>query len=129
MPRRLFLHHFGPVSGLPVLHYRMEFAHLVRQAVQQIHPDAIAIELPPTLAAPFRRALARLPQISLVSYPVKEADGRESSVHLLVEPADPLVEAGRLAMELGIPLHLLIRILTATPATMKRCLTPTALPA
>lgn len=105
MPRRLFLHHFGPVYGLPVLHYRMEFAQLVRQAVQQIRPDAIAIELPPTLAAPFRRALARLPQISLVSYPVKEADGRESSVHLLVEPADPLVEAGRLALELGIPLH------------------------
>jgi len=105
MPRRLFLQHFGSVFGLPVLHCRMEFAHLVQQAVQQVRPDAIAIELPPTLEASFRRALARLPQISLLSYPVREADGRESSVHLLVEPADPLVEAGRLALEQGIPLH------------------------
>jgi len=105
MPRRLFLERFGPVLGLPVLHYRMESAHLVRQAVQQAHPDAIAIELPTTLEAAFRRALARLPRISLLSYPVKGANGLESSAHLLVEPADPLVEAGRLALEHEIPLY------------------------
>ena len=33
MPHRLYLEQFGNVHALPVLHYRMEFAHLVREAV------------------------------------------------------------------------------------------------
>ncbi|MEI6213215.1 MAG: hypothetical protein WCP10_03840 [Desulfuromonadales bacterium] len=100
MPRRLYLEQFGPVHALPVLHYRMEFAQLVRMAVTQVRPDAIAIELPATLETPFLRALHRLPQISVISY----QEGSES-VYLLVEPADPLVEAARRALELNIPLH------------------------
>jgi hypothetical protein len=100
MPTRLFLERFGPVHALPVLHYRMEFARLVRMAVAHVRPDAIAIELPSTLEIPFLRALRRLPQISVISYQA----GAET-VHLLVEPADPLVEAARQALELGVPLH------------------------
>lgn len=100
MPTRLYLERFGPVHALPVLHYRMEFAQLVRMAVTQVRPDAVAIELPATLEAPFVRALHRLPQISVVSY-----QAATETVYLLVEPADPLVEAARQALELGIPLH------------------------
>ncbi|MFA7404173.1 MAG: hypothetical protein WC007_09270 [Pelobacteraceae bacterium] len=100
MPRRLYLEQFGPVHALPVLHYRMEFAQLVRLAVTRVRPDAVAIELPATLEAPFLRALRRLPQISVLSYRA----GTET-VYLLVEPADPLVEAARQALELGVPLH------------------------
>jgi hypothetical protein len=48
MPYRLHLETFGPVHALPVLHYRMEFAWLVRQALERVRPDCIAIELPPT---------------------------------------------------------------------------------
>ena len=100
MPTRLFLEQFGPIHALPVLHYRMEFAQLVRMAVTRVRPDAVAIELPSTLEAPFLRALHRLPQISVLSYQA----GAET-VYLLVEPADPLVEAARQALELGVPLH------------------------
>lgn len=100
MPTRLYLEQFGPVHALPVLHYRMEFAQLVRMAVTRIRPDAVAIELPATLEAPFLRALRRLPQISVLSY-----QAGSETVYLLVEPADPLVEAARQALERGIPLH------------------------
>ena len=104
----LYLEEFGPIHALPVLHYRMEFAHLVRMAVHQVLPDAMAIELPPTLEIPFLRAVRRLPQISVISYQAAAGKGssqEQEMVYLLVEPADPLVEAARQALELNIPLH------------------------
>ena len=104
MPQRLFLEKFGPVQALPILHYRMEFAQLVRMAFQRVRPEAVAIELPHTLEAPFLRALRRLPQISVLSYQSKTKE-KEETVYLLVEPADPLVEAARMAVEQGLPLH------------------------
>ena len=74
-----------------------------------VRPDAVAIELPPTLELPFLRALRRLPQISVISYQaeVKKGSGQggRETVYLLVEPADPFVEAARLALESGVPLH------------------------
>jgi hypothetical protein len=103
MPHRLYLKQFGNVYALPILHYRMEFAHLVREAVRQADPDCIAVELPATLEKPFRRALRRLPQVSVLTYDVNTAS---PSVYLIIEPADPLVEAARLAVERDIPLHL-----------------------
>ena len=109
MPQRLYLEQFGPVHALPVIHYRMEFAQLVCMAFQRIRPDAVAIELPPTLEPYFLRALQRLPQISVVSYRMepKNKTGKEDgdTVYLLVEPADPLVEAARQALEIGVSLH------------------------
>ncbi len=53
MPHRLHLEQFGPVHALPILHYRLEFAHLVRQAVARLKPDCICIELPQTLKTTF----------------------------------------------------------------------------
>ena len=94
MPTRLHLEQFGAINALPNLHYRMEFAQLVRMAVARVEPDAVAVELPATLEVPFLRAIRRLPQISVLSYQV----GAEI-VYLLVEPADPLVEAARQALE------------------------------
>ncbi|GFE56960.1 hypothetical protein [Geobacter sp. AOG1] len=115
MPHRIHLEQFGNVHALPVLHYKMEFAHLVRQAVELVQPDCIAIELPPTLEAPFLRGVRRLPEISVLTYDVstasllrgKVAEGGSQSVYLLIEPADPLVEAARQALEREIPLHLI----------------------
>jgi hypothetical protein len=100
MPHRLYLDTFGPVHALPVLHYRLEFAHLVAAAFRQVRPDAVAIELPVTCEPLFLRAVARLPQISVISTPAGEG-----SSYLLVEPADPLVESARLALAQGVPLH------------------------
>lgn len=107
MPGRLHLETFGPVSGLPILHYRMEFAFLVRQAVQQLQPDCIAIELPSTLEGPFCKAVQRLPRVSALRYFLKQRGKAEEPVWLLVEPADALSEAGRQALSHAIPLKLI----------------------
>ena len=115
MPHRIHLEQYGNVHALPVLHYRMEFAHLTRQAVRMVRPDCIAVELPSTLERPFLRAVKRLPEISVLSYEVssaailkgKAAEDVKSTVYLLIEPADPLIEAARLAMEENIPLNLI----------------------
>lgn len=110
MPHRLHLETFGPVHALPILHYRMEFACLVRQAFQRVRPDCIAIELPPTLEEAVLRALRRLPEISVVMYEAAAAvaaDGKKGerrTVYLLMEPADPLCEGARLALEHSLPL-------------------------
>ena len=68
MPSRLHLEIFGPIHALPILHYRLEFADLVRQAVRQVRPDCIAVELPSTLEERFIQAVDRLPQVSVISY-------------------------------------------------------------
>lgn len=115
MPHRLYLEQFGNVHALPVLHYRMEFAHLVRQAVQMVKPDCIAIELPSTLEKPFLRGIGRLPEVSVLTYEISAAallrgkltEDAPQTVYLLIEPADPLMEATRLAVEREIPLHLI----------------------
>jgi len=111
MPDRLHLESFGSVHALPVLHYRMEFAHLVREAVATLKPDCIALELPTTLEAQFLRGVRRLPEISVLSY-----QAGEQSIYLIIEPADPLVEAARQALEQGIPLHLVDADLDGYPA-------------
>ena len=109
MPQRLYLETFGPIHALPILHYRMECAQLVRMACQHLHPDAVAIELPPTLEVAFTRAVRRLPEISVISYQSAVKKGAErgnsETVYLLVEPADPLAEAARQALERNLPLH------------------------
>ncbi|HIJ94581.1 MAG TPA: hypothetical protein HPP94_02360 [Desulfuromonadales bacterium] len=109
MPQRLHLENFGPIHALPILHYRLEFAHLVRMACARVRPDAVAIELPPTLEPLFLRAVRRLPQISVLSYRRNTKKGGKpvegETVYLLVEPADPLVEAARRALELNLPLY------------------------
>ncbi|NVN89119.1 MAG: hypothetical protein HXX11_00830 [Desulfuromonadales bacterium] len=107
MPKRLFLEQFGPVHALPILHYRMEFAQLVRMAFEKVRPQAVAVELPATLQTPFLRAIERLPHISVISYRIDPRRGavEGETAYLLVEPADPLVEAARLALERGIPIH------------------------
>ncbi|HEY6007185.1 MAG TPA: hypothetical protein VIU40_02610 [Geobacteraceae bacterium] len=105
MPHRLHLEQFGPVHALPVLHYRQEFAHLVREACDRLDPDCIAIELPPTLEEAFLRGVRRLPEISVLSYPYRSAGAGTGTAHLLIEPADPFAEAARLARERGLPLR------------------------
>ena len=85
----------------------MEFAWLVRQALERVKPDCIAIELPPTVEERFLQGIDRLPQVSVVAYTTRPSKGEDPrEVYLLVEPADPLVEAARLAREREIPLHL-----------------------
>lgn len=93
------------VIVLPVLHGRLEFAWMVRKAIEKLVPGALAVELPESLGEPIRKAVNRLPLLSVVEYP--DASGRP--VYLPIEPADALVEAVRRGRELGIPVHLVDR--------------------
>jgi hypothetical protein len=104
------------VAILPVLHGRLEFAWMVRRAVERLTPAAIAVEFPESLAEPIRRAAARLPLLSVLHYPGE--GGRP--VYLPIEPADALVEAVRRGQELGIPVHFVDRDVDDYPAIRDR---------
>jgi hypothetical protein len=84
---------------LPILHERVDFAALVRGALDELRPAAIAVELPTTLAEPVTRAVGRLPRISVI---VSEEPGEDALVWV-VTPGDPLVEGLRWAGENGRP--------------------------
>ena len=85
---------------LPICHYHIEFAHLVRQAIDTMAPQAIAVELPATLEPKIRQAIERLPFLSVLLYETKRGD----SIYWVIEPADPLIEAVRYGQEKGIPI-------------------------
>jgi hypothetical protein len=92
----------GNLSCLPVCHYRLEFAELVRAQFRRDPPDCLALELPSHLAEAYRLAVTRLPEISILLFENASGD----TVYLPVEPVDPFAEAARSAMESGIPVHL-----------------------
>ena len=89
----------GRFTYLPVVPGRLEFAIEVRQAILRDRPQVIALELPITLQQQFLRAVARLPEISVIVYP--DENDPERAIYVPVEPADPFVEAIRTANETG----------------------------
>lgn len=80
---------------LPLVHERLEMTAVVRAVLEQLEPAAVALELPTTLEEGVRRAVGRLPRISLI---VSEEPGEDALVWV-VAPGDPLVEALRWAGE------------------------------
>jgi hypothetical protein len=92
----------GRLRAVPILHGRFEFAVEVRRAFAEHRPTDVVVELPTALADGMRRAVRRLPRLSVLR--IETADSGERSF-LLVEPADGLTEAVRLAMEHDLPLH------------------------
>jgi hypothetical protein len=109
MPHKLYLEKFGNIHALPILHYRMEFASLVRQAVDRLKPDCMAVELPATVQEAFLRGIRRLPRISVLMFDAspdkKNSNAGSRTVYLMIEPADAFAEASRLCLENNIPLH------------------------
>ncbi len=89
----------GRFTYLPVAPGRLEFAIEVRRAILRERPQVVALELPVTLQQPYLRAVARLPQISVIVYP--DDEGEDRAIYVPVEPADPFVEAIRSANETG----------------------------
>jgi hypothetical protein len=89
----------GRFTYLPVAPGRLEFAIEVRRAILRDKPEVVALELPVTLQPQFLRAVARLPEISVIVYPDESAE--EHAIYVPVEPADPFVEAIRSALEIG----------------------------
>jgi len=89
----------GRFRYFPVVPGRLEFSVELRRRLLIEKPRYIAVELPGFLADTYRRALSRLPEISVILYTVESDDDR--AVYVPVEPADPFTEALRTAAEIG----------------------------
>ena len=85
------------VRLLPIIHERVDLAPVVRAVLDRVRPDAVAVELPTTLAEAVSRAVDRLPRISVV---ISEEPGEDALVWV-VAPGDPIVEALRWAHDHG----------------------------
>ncbi len=89
----------GRFLYLPVAPGRMEFAIEVRRRLLRERPSVVAVELPVFLAQAYRKAVERLPQITVLLYP--DEHSQEQAVYVPVEPADPFTEAVRTGLEIG----------------------------
>jgi hypothetical protein len=83
--------------GIPSFHYDPLFARAVGQAIRQVRPEVIALELPEWLGGELDWALRCWPT------PVG-SNARDLIVPWI--PGDSILEARRLARQLGIPVHL-----------------------
>ncbi|MBI5282509.1 MAG: hypothetical protein HY858_12570 [Candidatus Solibacter usitatus] len=89
----------GGLRYFPVVPGRVEFAVAVRREILARRPQVVAVELPGWLEPLYRQAVARLPELSVICYPEDEESDR--GIYVVVEPADPFVEALRSAWETG----------------------------
>ena len=91
------------ISFLPVAPGSMEFAAAVRQTILKVQPAAVAVELWRGLETEYLSAVARLPEMSAVSWCFADPSlGEESDPnYVVVEPCDPFVEAIRSARQIG----------------------------
>jgi hypothetical protein len=96
----------GRYLYFPVAPGRVEFTVALRRLLLEQRPQVVAIELPSFLENTYRRALARLPEMSVILYTEESGDTGESgedarAIYVPVEPADPFTEALRTAEEIG----------------------------
>ncbi|HLK48199.1 MAG TPA: hypothetical protein VKT49_08695 [Bryobacteraceae bacterium] len=94
----------GRFTYFPVVPGRLEFAVEVRQALLRERPGVVAVELPSTLQSAWMRAVAQLPEISVILYPDDSPTGRgeeDTGIYVPVEPTDPFTEAVRTGLEIG----------------------------
>ena len=89
----------GRFRYFPVAPGRLEFSIELRRLLLRDKPEIVAVELPGFLADIYRRALARLPEMSVILY--TDESEEERAIYVPVEPADPFTEALRTAEELG----------------------------
>ncbi len=94
----------GPLTYLPVVPGRIEFASYIRRQLLELRPAIVAVELPTSLEKPYRQALDRLPKMSVILIP--EDDDREQgkATYIPIEPGDPFTEAMRTALDIDAPI-------------------------
>ncbi len=90
----------GNLVYVPVVPGKLEFALQVRRRLLELRPTAVAVELPASLESEYRKAVERLPQMSVILLASSSYDEEERPTYIPVEPADPFVEALRTAREL-----------------------------
>ncbi len=91
----------GRFRYFPVVPGRVEFASALRKLLLTEKPAIIAVELPGFLEDKYKRALQRLPEMSVILYIPDKDDDENPAVYVPVEPADAFTEALRSASELG----------------------------
>lgn len=117
------LPHYNNVFVVPVFHYRMEFAAFTHAAINSIQPDIICLELPQSVKQGFCLAVKRLPLLSVLLYPDRQAE----QIYLPIEPCDAMVEAARCARESKIPLHFIDLDVDQMPTELESIPDPYAL--
>ncbi|MGB9615989.1 MAG: hypothetical protein ACPL7J_01590 [Desulfomonilaceae bacterium] len=110
----------GNVILVGVVHYRIEFAVLVRKVISQESPDCVCVELPHALSAHVSEAIRGLPYHSVI---IHQAASNQTSV-LIVEGSDGIVEAARSAIEEDIPLWMVEPIPDSPPAFFEAAADP-----
>ncbi len=108
----------GRYRYLPVVPGRMEFAALVREQILENPPEVVAVELPKTMEESYRKAVARLPELSAILY---EDSVANRAVYLPVEITDPMVEAVRTAEERGLKISFVDPDLGYQPPKLDSC--------
>ncbi len=88
----------GNLRYFPVVPGKLEFAAAVRRALLDERPKIVAVELPVTLQSAYRRAVGRLPAMSVIFY--ADSGEEDTAIYVPVEPSDPFVEALRTAREI-----------------------------
>jgi hypothetical protein len=102
----------GRLRYFPVIPGRLEFTIELRRRLLAEKPDVVAVELPGFLADAYKKALARLPEMSVILYhretgkgtrrdSGRDSDDEEQAIYVPVEPCDPFIEALRTAGEIG----------------------------
>jgi hypothetical protein len=91
----------GRFRYFPVVPGRVEFAAELRRVLLADKPPIVAVELPGFLSEFYKRALERLPEMSVILYIPDTKDEENPALYVPVEPADPFTEALRTAHELG----------------------------
>lgn len=107
----------GPLRFLPVVPGKLEFAAAVRHALLREQPKVVAVELPISLEKSYRRAVSRLPEITVILY---EGETEDQMIYVPVEPADPFTEAVRTAIEIGAELVFIEPDLSPKPHLAER---------
>jgi hypothetical protein len=91
----------GRFRYFPVVPGRVEFAAELRRLLLAEKPPIIAIELPGFLEETYKKALTRLPEMSVILYIPDKNDDDNPALYVPIEPADPFTEALRTAAEFG----------------------------
>ena len=92
----------GRFTYLPVVPGRLEFAAEVRRTILRNRPQVIGVEMPTALESACLRAVERLPEMSVLLYTDEKRE--DEAIYVVIEPADPFIEAIRTARECGIEL-------------------------
>ncbi len=89
------------IFAVPIIHYTMELAAIVRQVFEEIQPDCVAVELAETMQLQLLHAASRLPDVSVVV----SHDQENKPIYYMSEPCDAAFEGLRSALEEQIPAY------------------------